>query len=93
MVRVKAIPERAKRLAIWSACVDAVFVEHPEVLMHMPDDFILVTLPQEEPELTAYALNLAPKQADKAIVYALVWRDSVTFLLPEGPLQADLKVA
>jgi hypothetical protein len=86
-----AVPEEGKRLGGWSDRVSVLFIEQPTVLAHMPEDFILVVLPQEEPELSSYALSLVPAQPDKPVIYALVNKASVTFLLPQGPLEASLE--
>ncbi len=82
-----------ERLGRWSDLVSVLFVEKPQVFECLPEDFVLVTLPQEEPALSSYALSLVPAQPDKPVIYALVSKASVTFLLPQGPLQASLELA
>jgi hypothetical protein len=81
------------RLGKWSDLVSVLFVENPQVFECLPEDFVLVTLPQEEPELSSYALSLVPAHPDKPVIYALVGKASVTFLLPQGPLEASLEPA
>jgi hypothetical protein len=46
----------------------------------------LVTLPQDDPELAHYALSLL-KDAEQSLIYALVSKNEVTFLLSGGPVQ------
>jgi hypothetical protein len=73
--------------------LNRLLVESPDVLAAMPDDFVLVPLPYANPDLTAYALSLASENSPKPVVYALVGQDSVTLLLPQGPLQTRLFAA
>ena len=68
--------------------------EQLEILAQMPDDFELVPLPVKDPELSQYALSLMArnKSSEQSVVYASISADSVTFLLPEGPLEAKLPI-
>jgi hypothetical protein len=92
MVESNPISEKGKELADLFAEVNALLMDHPEVLAKMPDDFILVALAPDE-ELASYALSLVPSPPDKAVVYALIQKEAVIFLLPQGPLQAKLEAA
>ncbi len=71
-----------------------VLTEQLEILAQMPDDFELVPLPVKDPELTQYALSLVKKGklSEQSVVYASISSSSVTFLLPEGPLEARLPI-
>lgn len=91
MVKVAPISPEGQQLAQHFADINTLLMTHPELLAALPDDFILVPLPQEEP-VAAYALGLVEKPATKPIVYARIDSQGVTFLLSEGPLQV-LKAA
>lgn len=47
-------------------------LEHPDVLNALPDDFELVVLPKDDPEMRAYNLELLDRFSDqgKPIVFA-----------------------
>jgi hypothetical protein len=93
MTAVKSISERGLHLGKWSNLVSALFIEHTSILELMPDEFQLVTLPQEEPELIDHALSLAPTESGIPCVYAWISHETVTFLLPQGPIQVKLEPA
>lgn len=90
VVTAPPIPEQGLQLGRWSDVVSVLFAERIDVWELMPEDFVLVTLPQEAPELADYALGLIANPSEKPVIYALVNRKSVTFLLSSGPLQVDL---
>jgi hypothetical protein len=91
MVETQHISEKGARLLDYIKEVGAVLVEDIELLEKLPEDFILVTLPQDDDDLARHALSLVPAQPDKPVIYALVNKASVTFLLPQGPLEASLE--
>ena len=76
----------------YHSLITKLFMERNEVLEQMPENFELVPLPIQNPEVTQYALHLAAKHKEPAqpIVYASIAEDSVTFLLSEGPLEVAL---
>jgi hypothetical protein len=88
----EANPKFRESLGHYSGLISALFVEHIDLLFQMPDNFSLVILPVHEPELAHYALELAAQQKipGQSVVYASVDLSSVTFLLPEGPLEVAL---
>ena len=47
-------------------------LEHPDVLASLPDDFELVVLPEDDPEMRQYNLELLDRYTDegKPIVFA-----------------------
>jgi hypothetical protein len=90
VVKTQSVPVEGLRLGEWSDRIAELFVAQPDIFEQLPEDFVLATLPQNEPELVAYALDLLPRHSDKPTIYALVGPKSVTFLLPEGPLRAEL---
>lgn len=58
----------------------------------MPEEFELVLLPIDDPEVSQYSLGLMTKKKnfDTPVVYASISQNSVTFLLPEAPLEVFL---
>jgi hypothetical protein len=93
MIKVPPIPEQGKCLFDSIIDVSALLVENVQALEALPEDFIMVTLPLDKPEVTSYALSLVEDAPEKPVVYALVKGRSVTFLLPQGPLRVELTAA
>jgi hypothetical protein len=91
MVDIKPIPAAGQRLGQWSGKIAALFVERGDVIERMPENFILVTLPYEDPEALAYSLAMVPEKPDAPVVYVLIRDKTATFLLPEGPLEVGLE--
>ena len=49
-------------------------IDHPKILEELPEDFELVILPEDDPEITLYNLDLLKKygRQDKPVVLARV---------------------
>jgi hypothetical protein len=89
----KPITPEGQRLAAVFADFSAMLFDRPELLEHLPDDFMLVPILQDDPDLTAYALSLTPREPDKPLVYVLMGKHSAILLLPQGPFEVELAAA
>lgn len=86
------ISEQDARLLDYVKEAGAALMGNLDLLEALPEDFTLVALPQDDPELAHYALSLL-KDAEQPLIYALVSKSKVTFLLPGGPVQEPLVAA
>jgi hypothetical protein len=61
--------------------VTAYILQHPRLLEHLPSDFRLVILPEDDPELSQYNLNLLAErvQPDKPIIIVRLAAHQVNF--------------
>ena len=61
--------------------VTAYILQHPRLLEHLPSDFRLVILPEDDPELSQYNLNLLAERAqpDKPIIIVRLAAHQVNF--------------
>jgi hypothetical protein len=89
MVLEQSNPKFVKALGHYNSLITQLFIAKPEVFMQMPEDFELVLLPVEDPEVSQYSLDLLNQREhfETLVVYASIAKQSVTFLLPEAPLE------
>jgi hypothetical protein len=89
MISEQSNPKFSKALGHYNSLVTQLFIAKPEVFGQMPEDFELVLLPVEDPEVSQYSLDLLNrrKHFELPVIYASIAKQSVTFLLPEAPLE------
>jgi len=69
-------------------------MSHPEILEHLPDDFRLILLPDDDPELSRYNLDLLARHSvvDKPVVFARLLTQTLDFQVHQPQIYVPLSV-